>query len=196
MFLGKSFFKVSRYVHNLIFYYRKQVLLKKIGGIGRNVVMFGNFNVSCEENIFIGNNVWIGENCELEAKGGKIRIGNNCGLGADVKIISYNWNFHSDKVLPCDERMIRKDVVIGDHVFIGRGSCILPGVSIGEGAIIGMGSVVVKDIPPLAVAVGNPAKVKKYRDEKVYNRLKGKQNDEKFGRLVLIGLKNINYRIS
>ena len=52
-----------------------------------------------------------------------------------------------------------KDVVIEDCVWIGANSIVLPGVRIGRGSIVGAGSVVVKDIPPMVIAAGNPAKV-------------------------------------
>jgi acetyltransferase-like isoleucine patch superfamily enzyme len=56
-----------------------------------------------------------------------------------------------------------KIIKVGDDVWIGGNSVILPGVTIGKGAVIGAGSVVTKDIPENAIAVGNPAKVVKYR---------------------------------
>lgn len=54
---------------------------------------------------------------------------------------------------------VQKNIIIGDNVTFGMRALIMPGVTIGEGAIIGAGSVVTKDIPPYCVAVGNPAKV-------------------------------------
>lgn len=57
----------------------------------------------------------------------------------------------------------RKKITIGNDVFIGMNVTILDGVTIGNGAVIGAGAVVTKDIPPYAIAVGVPAKVKKYR---------------------------------
>lgn len=62
-----------------------------------------------------------------------------------------------------------KDVRIGKHAHIGMGSIVMPGVTIGDGAIIGAGSLVTKDIPPYALAVGNPAKVIKQYDKKEVN---------------------------
>ena len=65
-----------------------------------------------------------------------------------------------------------KPVNIGNNVWIGSRVTIIPGVSIGEGAVIGAGAVVAHDIPPLAVVGGNPAKVIKYRNREVYEKLK------------------------
>ena len=53
---------------------------------------------------------------------------------------------------------------MGDDVWIGTNSVVLPGVTIGKGAVIGAGTVVTKDIPEYAIAVGNPARVIKYRE--------------------------------
>ena len=63
-------------------------------------------------------------------------------------------------------------VTIEDNVWIGGKSIILPGVTIHEGAVIGMGAVVTKDVPKCAVVGGNPAKVLKYRDINQYEQLK------------------------
>lgn len=57
----------------------------------------------------------------------------------------------------------KSDIVVGNDVWIGHKATIMPGVKIGDGAIIGAYSVVTKDIPPYAIAVGNPVRVVKYR---------------------------------
>ena len=75
-------------------------------------------------------------------------------------------------MLPYDTSYIDKDVTIGDCVWLGNNTIILGGVTIGEGAIIQAGSVVCKDIPPLAIAGGHPATVFKYRNKDHYKKLK------------------------
>ena len=65
-----------------------------------------------------------------------------------------------------------KQVVIDDFVWFGSDVIICGNVHVGEGAIIGIGSVVVKDVPPYAIVGGNPAKVIKYRDIEQFKRLK------------------------
>ncbi|MEY4463124.1 MAG: hypothetical protein RLZZ81_95 [Pseudomonadota bacterium] len=68
-----------------------------------------------------------------------------------------NWNDHT----PSPDK--RRDTVIGNDVWFGTNSTILPGVNIGDGAIIGACSVVAKDVPPYSIVVGNPAKIVRYR---------------------------------
>lgn len=76
-------------------------------------------------------------------------------------LISRNW---ASKIgMTKDDMPDKGDTIIGNDVWIGRQAKIMPGVKIGDGAIIGSYSVVAKDIPPYSIAVGNPAKVIKYR---------------------------------
>ena len=65
--------------------------------------------------------------------------------------------------------------MINDNVWIGADVKIVPGITIGEGAVIAMSAVVTKDVPACAVVGGNPAKILKYRDINVYNQLKEKR---------------------
>jgi acetyltransferase-like isoleucine patch superfamily enzyme len=65
-----------------------------------------------------------------------------------------------------------KRVVIGHDVWIGRSAIVLPGVAIGNGAVVGAGAVVTKSVPPYAIVAGNPARLIRYRfDESVVERL-------------------------
>ncbi|MCL2687493.1 MAG: acyltransferase [Methanobrevibacter sp.] len=106
---------------------------------------------------------------------GKISIGDNFHSGIDCMIISDIHNYDKGLAIPYDDTIISKDIVIKDNVWLGNKVMILPGVSIGEGAIIQAGSVVVNDIPKYAIAGGHPAKIFKYRDKKHYKQLKKEQ---------------------
>ena len=75
-----------------------------------------------------------------------------------------------------DQELLTLPVYIGDDVWIGAKANIVPGVTIGDGAVVAMCAVVTKDVPSCAVVGGNPAKILKYRDVEVYNKLKNKNN--------------------
>lgn len=103
---------------------------------------------------------------------GMVIFGDNFHSGTDCLIITSNHNYDFGKKIPYDETHIVKDVIIEDNVWFGDRVIILGGVTIGEGAIIQAGAVVVKDIPAFGIAGGNPAKVFKYRDIEHYKELK------------------------
>ncbi len=100
---------------------------------------------------------------------GVVEIGEYFHTGRDLTILSSNHNYEGSRI-PYDEIDIKKPVVIGDFVWFGIGVRVLPGVTIGNGAIVGMGSVVTRDVPPYAIVGGNPAKIIKYRNVDHYHR--------------------------
>ncbi len=102
---------------------------------------------------------------------GNVVFGDNFHSGEDCLIITSNHNYDNGSAIPYDSTNIDKDVVFGDNVWLGSRVIVLGGVTIGEGAIIQAGAVVVNDIPPLAIAGGSPAKVFKYRDKEHYYNL-------------------------
>lgn len=103
---------------------------------------------------------------------GRVTFGDNFHSGTECLIITSNHNYDKGTKIPYDETHVVKDVVIEDNVWFGDRVIILPGVHIGEGAIIQAGAVVVKDVPKYGIVGGNPAKVFKYRDKEHYCKLK------------------------
>ena len=89
-----------------------------------------------------------------------------------MRVFTRNHNYDKGDAIPYGRTYIKKDVVIGDFVWIGIQVILLPGTTIGEGAIIQAGAVVHVNIPAYAIAGGNPAKVFAQRDVEHFKRLK------------------------
>lgn len=123
--------------------------------------------------IIIGDNVTVVDFVHIGATN-YVEIGNNVLMASKIYLSdhnhgSYNGNNQTSPHLPPQQRYVSNDkkVVISDNVWIGEFVSILPGVTIGQGSIIGANSVVAKDIPPFSIAVGVPAKViKQFNFEK------------------------------
>ncbi|WP_445772541.1 acyltransferase [Shewanella sp.] len=107
---------------------------------------------------------------------GDVTIGDNFHSGSGCFIITQVHNYQGESI-PYDSTYLYKTVTIEDNVWFGMNVSVLSGCTIGEGAILQAGSVVVSDIPKLGIAGGNPAKVFKYRDSEHYFDLK---NNGKF----------------
>jgi acetyltransferase-like isoleucine patch superfamily enzyme len=118
----------------------------------------------------------LGFNCHFNGLvvegGGKVTIGNNFHSGKDILFITQNHNYDKGNAIPYDNTYYCEEIKIGDNVWLGTRTIILPGAVIEEGAIIQAGSVVTGLIPYCAIAGGHPAKVFKYRDKKHYAKLK------------------------
>lgn len=100
--------------------------------------------------------------------GGKVILGDNCNFNG-MQILG-----DEGTCIPYDATYVLKHIVIGDNVWFGNRVIVTGSITIGEGAIIAAGSVVCKDVPPLAIVGGNPAKVIKYRNKEHYFDLKVK----------------------
>lgn len=151
--------------------------LKRVGSIefgarGENVEVENGFRGYGLENIQLGSDIYLGYECTLFGYGG-IKIGDGSILGHRVEIQTRNHNYDSDDLLaiPYDSRYIHKPVTIGRFVWVGSNVLIVPGVKIGDGAVIAMGSVVTRDVPERAVVGGNPASIIRYRDRARYEEL-------------------------
>lgn len=105
----------------------------------------------------------IGRECYLDGEGG-IDIGEGTIFAPKVTILTSSHNYNQADILPYNFEDKKGKVKIGRGCWIGWGAMIVPGVHIGDGAVIAMGSVVTKDVPKGAVVGGNPAKIIKYRE--------------------------------
>ena len=107
----------------------------------------------------IGKNVYIGGFSEVNAKGAKILIGDNCDIASFVSI---NVADSHKRCIEKKNKINYESIKIENNVFIGSHSVILGGVKIGHHSVIGAGTVVRKGkIPPYSLVIGNPCKIKK-----------------------------------
>lgn len=145
-----------------------------------NVLRFGVLKIYCKrikswriqdsvtmwfpEGIDIGERCSFNENVYLDGYGG-ITIGDDCRIAHNVSFVSEDHVF-ADPTVPI--RLQGKETAeirIGNDVWIGCGARILKGVTVGDGAVIGAGAIVTKDVPPLGIAVGVPARIVGTRGE-------------------------------
>lgn len=105
---------------------------------------------------------------------GNVTIGDNFHSGSECQIITEIHNYKGTKI-PYDETYICKDVIIEDNVWLGNRVMVLGSITIGEGAIIQAGSVVVSDIPAYAIVGGHPARVFSQRNVEHYEKLKSEK---------------------
>lgn len=136
----------------------------------------GIVRILAPKNCRIGRGTVINADAIMHCAGG-LTIGDYVHVGHGLCVYTSNHNYQSDAFIPYDSSDVMKPVVIEDCVWIGARVSIVPGVRIGEGAIVGMGAVVTSDIPAGAIFGGNPAKLIGYRNMDDYFRLK---NNGKF----------------
>lgn len=121
------------------------------GHIGEDSRVMPGMSVVRGNHVTIGRNVVVMYNCLMMAAGG-ITIDDDVRVAANVQLISNNHDLHDRDVLTC------KPVHLKRNSWIGAGASILPGVTVGENAVVGAGSVVTKDVADNTVVTGNPAK--------------------------------------
>lgn len=125
------------------------------------------------ECVRVGNGTYGAINVEMARKDCFLTIGNYCSIANSVTFIlssehrmdtisTFPFKVKVTKEAEC-EGISKGNIVVCDDVWIGFGSTILSGVTIGQGAVIAAGSVVTKDVPPYAIVAGIPARVIKYR---------------------------------
>lgn len=136
---------------------RGPLLKELLGAVGKEVAIRAPFFVDYGSNIFVGDKVFMNFGCVI-LDVCRVEIGEGCQIGPSVQI------YAADHPRDPEERRagveFGRPVSIGSNVWIGGHAIILPGVSIGDDAIVGAGSVVSKDVPAGATVFGNPARLK------------------------------------
>ncbi len=166
----------------------RNVTIRHPGGItlGDRVALDENVLLDARDGeISIGERTIVSRNVIISTRGGSIVIGAGCNIGTnsrvgtlkrlvieDAVLLSHNCylgggNHRHDRLdIPIISQGMeeQRGLTIGRGAWIGAGSIILDGVTVGHDAIVGAASLVTQDVPPLAVAVGQPARVLRYRD--------------------------------
>lgn len=150
---------------NFAILFRRMIAEKLFKKCGAGFFAEENCRFNFGQNIEVGDFVFFNRGCFIDSKGG-VKIGNHVALTEDVVIFT-----HSHSESSHIERQYRP-VVIGDYAKIYAGAVIMPGITIGEQAIVASRSVVTKDVPPNVLVAGSPAQIVRER------RTQGKTSDE------------------
>lgn len=166
LFLYKSFFQFlpatdnSLRIGKLIRRLRSAIAGHCLEKHGRNINIERKADFGTGRGITLGNNSGLGVRCFVR---GPLSIGENVMMGPDVTILTNGHNIERVDIPMMQQGGLVKGVVIGNDVWIGMRSIIMPGVKIGNGVVIGAGAIVTKDVPDYTIVGGCPAKVIRYR---------------------------------
>ncbi|MGQ8367002.1 sugar O-acetyltransferase [Glaciecola sp. 1036] len=135
---------------------RKQDMMKQIlGKCGDDIHIEKPVRFDYGKNLFIGSHVFINFNLTV-VNPATVTIGNHVFIGPNVGLYTAHHPLDAEER---DKHIgFAEPIVIGNHVWIGGDTTILPGVTIGDGCVIGAGSVVTKDVPPGMLALGQPCR--------------------------------------
>jgi galactoside O-acetyltransferase len=163
---SEAAFQASRRRGDLIFEYnhtppgdtdkRRQLLVAILGSVGERTVLNAPFNAAFGSNVHIGDDFYGNVNISF-VDDVEIRIGDGVMISPAVTLTTTGHPVHPSRRV--DFARFSEPIAIEDRVWIGSNAVVLPGVRIGYGSVIGAGSVVSRDIPPMVVAVGVPARV-------------------------------------
>jgi maltose O-acetyltransferase len=136
---------------------RRKLLRERFGAVGDGAVVRPPFHCDYGFNIRLGAHVFLNYNCVI-LDVCTVAIGDGTQIGPAVQI--YAADHPRDAETRQSGREFGRPVTIGRNVWIGGGAIILPGINIGDDAVIGAGSVVTRDVPAGATAMGNPARLR------------------------------------
>ncbi len=134
---------------------RHEMLRERLAAVGEGATIRSPFHCDYGFNIRLGHNAFLNFNCVILDVVG-VDIGDGVQIGPAVQI--YAADHPRDPALRRRELELGRPVKIGAFAWIGGGAIILPGVTIGENAMVGAGSVVTRDVPAGATVAGNPAR--------------------------------------
>ncbi len=147
----------------MVFSYIRVLLLKGMGCcVGRRCEIEPNVDVGFRPNLKIGHHCQINQNIMMKS----VELGDYVMIAPGVVMLDRFHHFDRlDIPMAKQGESERKVIKIGNDVWIGQNAIIMPGLEIGDGVIVGAGSVVTKNIPAYAIVTGVPAQILKYRNE-------------------------------
>lgn len=147
---------------------KKRAILGQIfQSMGDNPNVRPPFYVDFGSNISVGDNFFANYNCTI-LDTAKVKIGNNVMLGPAVNLLTPTHPLHHQWRNTGLE--YSRPITIEDNVWIGGGVTVVGGVTIGQGAVIAAGATVTKDVPPMTIVGGTPAKVIREINQEDYDR--------------------------
>jgi maltose O-acetyltransferase len=149
----------NRFAH-LATFRQRQLLIQQLGSCGNNLAVQFPVCITEADHLHVGDDVSIAAFVHVRAVAG-VHMGNRVMVASHVAISTVTHDYASPQMW---KSAITSPIRIEDDVWIGAHAVILPGITIGRGAVIGAGSVVTKDVPPFAIVTGVPARVQHYRD--------------------------------
>jgi len=163
----KLYILLLRSLPNALWPLRKLIIKKSLKHCGKSVKLGPNVFILNPHLVTIGDNVFIGDKSTISGNV-HIDIGNDVLFGPEVMIRGgdHNINYVGKHMRFVKSGGKNMPVTIEDDVWIGTRAIILKGVKIGEGAVVGAGAIITRDIPPYTVNVGNPSKPIKLRFNK------------------------------
>ena len=153
-----------------VFYQAGNIRAREDSGtiiLGDKVQIYGDtyFETGKQSRIIVGEGTHIQIRGHLNAHAGAtLAIGRRCEIAPNCSFFPYNHGVAPEEIIRTQPVQTKGGITIGDDVWLGVNVTVLDGVHIGQGAVIGAGSVVTRDIPSNAIVFGIPAKVVRFRD--------------------------------
>jgi acetyltransferase-like isoleucine patch superfamily enzyme len=142
----------------VLVFHPENISLGKNVYVGHQAILKGYH----QSQLAIGDETWIGQQCFLHSAGG-LTIGARVGVGPGVKILTSQHRDVGRDTPVLFSPLTMAPVVVQDDADLGLGAILLPGVTVGRGAVVGAGAVVTRDVPEYAVVAGSPARILRHR---------------------------------
>ncbi len=155
----KAINKVLTVIENIKWKARYAALASEFKHLGPRIIFSNGVKIINPSNISIGERAFVGEDTILNAgRGGEITIGPHCGIAAGCRLITWNHDCHNSDLKLHKTPDNVESINLGTGVWLGYNTIILPGVTLGDGVVVGAGSVVTESFDDYDIISGVPAR--------------------------------------